>query len=109
MHFTSLGFSSSELGMAVAQAISHDIRTNHSGLDGFPQISVTRVGDDLSISLSWTSGSRRGVAEFSLSAKAAKRAVKVSKTDTAHDPQIFSKVKTAMAQLEHQISNSRVR
>lgn len=101
--FSNPRISSSQIGAAVAEAILHDIRVNHLGLDGFPEIVVSRPdGGVFQVCLKFDEHSQN----FELSNLEAKNAVQRMKASMGYDPEIFDRIQEALAQLEGAVRTS---
>lgn len=85
------------IGAAIADAILCDIRASFLALNGFPQISVDWVDEDLfQITLSFDEIS----SEFTLSFVEAEMASNIAKSNSGHSEGISSRVRIALSELE---------
>lgn len=98
------GITGGGIGVAVAEAIVHDIRVNATGINGFPQITVAREAPkEFLVGLQW----ERHRTEFILSDAEAEGAIKRMKAGNGYDPTIFDRIQEAYATLEHRAVNDR--
>lgn len=95
---------SSEIGGAVAEAILYDIRMNSLGLNGFPEVSISRQNEEgFKVYLQFGGHSQN----FEMSNFEAKNAVQRMKSQKGYDPNIFDRIQEALAKLEGTVTNSR--
>lgn len=98
-YYSTLGISSGDIGGAVAEAVLHDIRVNGLGLQGFPQVVVSRqTGGGFLIALRFGNAD----SQFAISDDEAKNAVRLMKLSLGHDGIIFDRVQQAAAEVESQ-------
>lgn len=99
-YYASLGFSSSEIAGAVAEAAIHDLRVNLFSFNGFPQILISPKGNDsFNVTLSWSDPTNSFV-EFDLSVAEARAAVEKFRAGSGYDSAIFDRVQISLASLE---------
>ncbi|QQQ00812.1 hypothetical protein [Lysobacter enzymogenes] len=103
-YYASYGFSSYDVAGAVAEAVLHDIRVNCLGIQGFPQIQISRSdGFKFDVALGWHDSAKSSV-RFSLTLSEAQSAVKKFRAKAGYDPAIFDRVQEALAKLEGAVS-----
>ena len=96
VYYSSLNFTSSDVGAAIAKAVIFDIQINNLSLEGFPQISVGRLRDDnFELSLKFDNK----VQIFTITKLEAVNAVNSMKNDE-YCKIIFPRIQNALAELE---------
>lgn len=92
------GLTSSKIATGIALCIIHDINVNNLGLNGFPQITITRsVNGGFNVTLIFETR----LVKFEISEVEAKSAAKLAKI-FEYDHDVFDRVQESLADLEGQ-------
>ena len=104
VHFYALKITSSDIACAVMVALVHDHIVNSLGMDGFPQVKVSRKSaGSFAVELSF-----EGEADsFDLSEGEAKAAVNKLKKDKIHYQPIFDRIQNSVAVLGGKLTGTK--
>ncbi|WP_423194613.1 hypothetical protein [Cupriavidus sp. H18C2] len=106
-YYTTANVSTCDIAGAVAAAAIHDLTVNNFTFPGFPQILITESDDEtFNVELSFERRGQRALVMLTLKRKEAFATAKhfTKNMGSKHDPNIFERVQTALAELEGRIS-----